>query len=422
MDEQADILREQAGGHRIFGASKWHRILSCTGSLRAEFGLPDTARYEAAEGTVAHEIGDIWLRTGKAPRHRLGEIVTMKLATGTYQIPIEEVMFTHVAEHVKRCQAEPGDHYFEQFVDYSELTPIPDQGGTADHFVCRPRHVTVDDLKYGVADQIFARNNPQAQGYALGVIFKWDWLYSFETVTIRINQPRLDHFDVWETTVAELMEFADYAKSRMYEAWEPNAPRTPSEKACRYCKAKLQCVEAGSLMDRLIDETFSDERELDPAVPAVWTESPPASISPQWEIQPTAKLANLLQYRKLFEKLFQDAQDELARRILRGEQVEGWFVAEGKNRRHVDNRNGVLEALRTLGLSPSRAFETKFLSPAKLEGVLVHEGLSLGAARKFLAPFVRTIPGDPVVSQVKPGKRAALDLADDSFVDESVEL
>lgn len=422
MDEQADILREQANGHRIYGASKGHRFGECTGSLRAEFGLPDTARYEAAEGTVAHDLADVWLKAGKAPRHRLGEIVTMKLHTGTYHIPIDEVMFTHVEQYVTRCLDTPGDHHFEQYVDYSILTPIPDQGGTADFFGCTFEELDLKDFKYGVADQIFAYKNPQVSLYAVGVILKYDWLYSFKRVKITICQPRLNHFDTWETTVEELMdEFAPAMSLQMFEAWSPTARRTPSERACRYCKAKLACPEAARLADALISDVFVDERE--PLPPMLWTGRAPegVALNPQWETQRTEVIVNILRHRKIVEKLFAEAQDELASRMFRGEKVPEWMIAEGKNSRVVTDSDGVLNLLTGLGLSPARAFEVKFLSPAKLETLLIKEGLGKGPAGKMLAPFIRTIPGNPVATPTKPGKREAKNIADEVFTDESEE-
>jgi len=418
------IRREEANGHSIYGASKSPRYLLCTGSLRAEIGLPDTARFEAAEGTVAHEVADTWMRTGREPRERIGEVVTVKLETGTYNVPIDAAMLTHLGGHVERCLSAPGQHYFEQRVDYSRLTPILRQGGTADHFVCAPQHLVIDDLKYGVADQIFAERNSQPMLYGLGVIYEWDWLYAFERVTIRIHQPRLDHWDVWETTVSELLEFAEWARVRMHQAWRPDAPRTPSEKACRYCKAKLQCPEAAQALERVLDDVFDD---LTPpfestGTPALWGQAPPAETFAPWPAQSTDALVNMLSYRKLFEKLFDDAYEELKTRILRGDKVPGWMVAQGKNSRHVSDEGGAAGFWDLWGLPPEALWERKFLSPAKLEERLVQSGVSLGLARKLIAPYVHTSPGVPVVAPVTKGKREALDLADDTFEDLTPDL
>jgi Protein of unknown function (DUF2800) len=419
VSDDEDILREESNGHSIYGMSKWHRILECVGSLRAEFGLPDTAKFEAAEGTVAHDLGYQWLTRGEEPVELRGTTETLKLHTGTYEVPRSDVMFSHIHQYVEWVKATPGVQMYEQYGDISRLTPIPNQGGTMDAVAMRPGWLTGTDLKYGVADKIFAYQNPQVSGYVLTQIYEWDWLFDFEHVTIRIAQPRLDHWDVWHTTKGELLEFAEWVRGRFQQAWAPNAKRTPSEKACRYCKAKLTCQDNARLLDRIADQTFEDEAAGD-GLPEVWRE--PAGkvvgLVPAKEI-PTERLGNMLTYRTMFEKLFADGAEELKRRILHGEEHSNWFMAEGKNSRYVSNKLAVLSTLEALGIDRRKATKTQFASPAQLEELLIKEGLSKRDATAILKSYVTVVPGQDVLSMKKPGKRPARDLASESFEDET---
>ena len=420
MSEAEDIAREEANGHSIFGASGSSRYLACPGSVRASFGLPDTARYEAAEGTVAHGLAEKWLRAGVKPTERLGTTETVNLFTGTYDIPIDAAMMAFVEQYVEWCNGPPGDHYHEQRVDYSVLTPIPNQGGTADHFAARPKWLVLTDLKYGVADQIHAYHNPQVSLYALGVIYEWDWLYDFEKVTIRICQPRLGHFDEWHTTKEELLQFADWAKGRMHQAWDPNPPFVPGEKQCRYCKARLTCDAAWQWAERLIDDTFDDE-SLDglvaPSLPDFKTEH--FALAPV-EPMSTERLASLVSWRKWAETLFKSAFEELDRRAKAGDIAPGWDLHEGKSSRRLEDRDGVVETLDILGIPEEDAYDHKIKSPAKLEKLLVAQaGRTIKEAKALLKPYVRIVPGGSVLAPVGRGKRKAVDATDDVFDDET---
>lgn len=420
MSDDKDIAREEANGHSIFGASGSSRYLACPGSVRASFGLPDTARYEAAEGTVAHGLAEKWLRAGVKPTERLGTTETVNLFTGTYDIPIDAAMMAFVEQYVEWCNGPPGDHYHEQRVDYSVLTPIPNQGGTADHFAARPKWLVLTDLKYGVADQIHAYHNPQVSLYALGVIYEWDWLYDFEKVTIRICQPRLGHFDEWHTTKEELLQFADWAKGRMHQAWDPNPPFVPGEKQCRYCKARLTCDAAIRWAERLIDDTFDDESfdGLDaPSLPDFKTEH--FALAPV-EPMTTERLANLVSWRKWAETLFKSAFEELDRRAKAGDIAPGWDLHEGKSSRRLEDRDGVVETLDILGIPEEDAYDHKIKSPAKLEKLLVAQaGRTIKEAKALLKPYVRIVPGGSVLAPVGRGKRKAVDATDDVFDDET---
>lgn len=416
LPSAAFIADYESNGHSIFGASKSHRYLHCSGSIFAEFGKPDTGGFEAAEGTVAHEIAAFWLAWGKERQDFNPEVREQD----GHRIEVSPAMLNYIGQYVDWCRELIGDHYYEQRVDYSCLTPIPKQGGTADHFCCRLGHLTITDLKYGTGVQVFAEWNTQAMLYALGVIYEWDWLYGFERVTIRICQPRLDHFDVWETTKDELLAWAETAKLDMAACWTPDAPRTPGEH-CRFCAALPTCGAYVGLRDRLADATFDDM-----TVTADELEGSSASLKvekrfPEVTSLTTVDLSKVSEYRKVMERFFDAAFTEFSRRVLVEHEPmpDGWLLAAGKASRNVVDQAGVTQKMAKAGYLPGRMYTREFKSPAALEGMLVEDGFSKARAVAFIEDFVRKVPGKPTLSLAKPGRVAALDLAEDSFEDES---
>lgn len=379
------------GGHSIYAPSSSAMWLFCPGSLIPNKMAPDESSFEAAEGTVAHTLHEEWLKTGKKPKHRLGEEVWHRESDGeVYQILIDNVMMDHVQDSVDWCRFEEGDHFVEQKVYFTELMPTanPDeegakpipfvaQGGTADHVVCRRHHMTITDFKYGKGIQIFAENNTQAQLYALGFFFQWDWLYDFQTISIRIAQPRFDHFDTWEITRAQLLKFAEFVRVRAKEAWMLDAPRRASEKACRWCRVKSSCAALAKLNESLVMADFDSMAEQDSESMADLKER----LDHQYKMQlakhaqlTTAQMAKLLPHRKMIEAWWQALDNELERRALDGEHIPGHKLVEARTNRKFISEKSAVEHLDLLGLNDDDMYELSFITPSQAEELLRKRG------------------------------------------------
>lgn len=404
-------------GHSIFSPSGSSMWLHCSGSLIPNLLAPDEAGIEAAEGTAAHSVAEEWLTTGERPDHRIGEVVQVREGSQIFDIEVDDSMIDYVQEYVDWCINLPGNHYVEQRVYFSRLTPIPKQGGTADHFACQPGVLTITDLKYGKGVQVYAakdrddprsiikkdgdivvNGNSQAMLYALGVIYKRDWLYDFDKVVIRIAQPRLDHFDVWETSKKELLRFARYVKQRAAAAWRLNAPRRPSESACRWCKVKQTCPAFVSLVDQVADDCFADldgelqseriagvvkaidDGTFDPIMPV------PVDLS-------TEQLAKVLPFRSIIETWFAAVEHELEGRALAGEKVVGHKLVEARTNRVFTDERDAIRRLEEVGLSEFELYKLSFISPAQAEELLRKTGMKKKEAVEFLSTVVRKPKG-----------------------------
>ncbi len=444
MLDEDQIREAESNGHSLFGASSWHRKLTCPGSVMAEFGLPDTAGIEAAEGTIAHEIAAFWLEYGLERQdfdHEIGKVHKVK----HFEITVTGEMLDAIREYVDWCRAVPCDHYYvETRVDFSRLTPIPNQGGTADYIAVTidedgRGHVIVSDLKYGEGVMVYAEKNPQLSAYALGVIFLLDWLYDFDKVTLRIGQPRRGHWDTWETTRDELLEWGEEAKARLALTWQPDAPRVPSEDGCKFCRARATCPAPAVLAEALADGWFEDETEgnhfdhprqgsteltVTPksaafAVSHIMTDGyePP---KPNIKALSTAEIARILKYRKFFEHSFDAMAKELDRRVVEGNEPvpDGWMLAEGKSSRAV-LRSKAVKLLRGLGFEPDDLYEKVERSASKLEKYLIDEGVRRRDALALVGRVVVKNPGKPTLTLKGKGKKAVVDLADDTFTDET---
>lgn len=416
----AKHYREAA--HSIFSPSGSHMWMTCPGALIPNLLAMDEAGFEAAEGTVAHECGEQWLKTGVRPSHRVGEIVRVVEGRKVFNIEITSEMLSHVEDYVMWCQFMPGTHFVEQKVFFSQYTPIPQQGGTADFFACQRHKLNITDLKFGQGIQVYAEENSQALLYALGVFLKWDWLYDFQEIEIRIAQPRRDHMDTWEIDRRTLLAFGKKVRLAARDAWRLNAPLRPSGKACQFCKVKANCPAFAKIAEDLSNEAFADITDQighDPAVEIVETVEAdlfsPNLILPA--LLSTDDLAKVLPFRGPFEKWFAEIETQLEQRALEGQNVRGHKLVESRSNRVFKSFAVALDKMAEAGVPREKMYSQKEKSPAQAEELLHETGMKKSDAVKFLSGVVKKPPGKPVLVPLSD-KRPAYQHPDDGVFDD----
>lgn len=434
------IAAKMASGHSVYSPSGAEMTTTCEESLVLNALAEDDTSYEAAEGTVAHSMAELWIKSGERPDHLVG--TTEELAG--FEIPIDDEMLSFVGDFVDDCfeDAKTADHTFsEGHVDVSDLTPIPDQGGTMDFCAMWWQAMKIKDLKYG-KEPVFAwyideaKPNLQLVIYAWGIFVEWDWLYNFQTIELEICQPRLPH--VWSRhtlTREELIHWAGFVRDRWALTWTREATRTPSLRGCRWCRVRATCPALYLFMadefdvfndpETLVIEgeykvlydreamALANERILDPI------ETPFPDL-PKPEQLSTAALAKLLRYRKFMENFFNSVSEELlSRAVSREEDIPWWKVVESRTlRKNVDDEEYIVDFLESKGLKRKDLYtKPKLKSPAQIEKVL-HEKLklSLGDAKRLLEDGGLTVkpPGRKTLAPTSDN-RLALEKDGDVF-------
>lgn len=425
-----DIARMAAKGHSVFSPSGSKMWLTCLGSLIPNVLADDESSEEAAEGTVAHGLAEEWLRTGKRPRG----VVGMVEVVDDHEIEITEEMLAYVGDYVSYVQELEEDaveFLIETRVDFSDLTPIPDQGGTADNIAIVADigdnggyEIIVTDLKYGKGVRVVAEGNTQGKLYAYGAWKMFRDKYDLTSVTIRICHPRLEG-GITETsvTIPELLEFAEHVRERAFAAWQFDAPRTPSEEGCQWCRVKGTCPALYAHLAEVTSEVFegeddhytytADEQrearenlEDDLGGPA-FKPFDPQQLS-------TAALAKVLRYRKLMENFFNAVEAELLERALsREERIPGWKIVEGRTRRKWPDDLEAAVELRKAGLKDSAIFVTEVISPAEAERKLhAKAGLATDEAAKVVNSIAVKPQGNRSLVRVTDARGEALNSGD----------
>lgn len=419
------IADKMASGHSVFSPSGAEMTMTCPESLAINAIAEDTTTYEAAEGTVAHTMAERWIkRDWTRPDRMIGKTRTV----ADHEIEITEEMLEFVGDFVRRCEetAEGAEEWFaERTVDVSDLTPIPDQGGTMDFGAMSWGWLKIKDLKYG-KEPVFAYYpeddtiNKQLAIYAWGLFLEYDWLYNFQFIELEIVQPRLPHvYSTHTITRAELIEFAQMARAKWALTWKPNAGRRPSIKGCRWCAARGKCPALYAFMAEetkgdfqawdedgnpieveVISEkqmVLAEKRILDKFEPTPFpTPKKPTELS-------TKALEKLLRYRKLMETYFNAILQELLNRAISDEEDLTWWklVMSRTRRKWVDDEEFIVEALEAAGLARKHHFKTVMLSPAEMERML-HTKLkiTLADARRVLEDAGLTVqpPGQKTLA------------------------
>lgn len=413
ITEALQAVGRDFSAHSIFSPSGSSMWAYCSGSLIPNLFAQDTAGEDAAYGTVGHGVAEQWLKSGECPEHLIGTVERIVEGDQVFEIEIDGSMMEYVQQYVDWCIYLPGVHFVETRVDHSDLTPLKNQSGTADHAACVPGKLTITDLKMGQGVMVFAKDNTQAIIYAYGFFKKYDELFDFQDILIRIAQPRLNHFDEWHITREELLKWAAWIKERAYAAWCKNGERVPGEKQCRWCKIKPDCAAYAVWAERLIDGVFEDLAT--PITADHMSDLGSRLDDGSFTLKPTpigslttAQKAALLPYRKMIESWFTDLQADLEARCINGESVPGYKLVAGKSNRVFSNNADAEQELEFLGLPEEVIHPRGMITPAQAEIALTKIGYKRRQLGDLLNRVVRKPPGKPTMAS-DADKRPAIE-------------
>lgn len=234
--------------HAILSPSSAKRWIHCTPSaLLAEAAGSKTSVY-AEEGTLAHEIAE----------HALTQYLN-----GTYDPIIDEALPIK-DEHLKNplfsidmanyirdyCDYVIGENYemqkadglskmfLERRVDITDFAP--DSFGSVDVTLVSDKTIHIIDLKYGAGVKVTADHNEQMMLYALGAL-KAAESQKIANIRMTIAQVRLDHYDTFEMSKGELLEWAEKVLKPAAKMAIQGVGKQVIGSWCGFCPVKAQC-------------------------------------------------------------------------------------------------------------------------------------------------------------------------------------
>lgn len=240
--------------HAKLSASSSARWLNCPASVAASAQYENKGSVFAEEGTCAHELAEICLKSGNSPDKYLG-----KTLNDAPNVAVNREMLDHVQgyiDYVKSFETKTSSTMIEERVRFDDY--VPAGFGTSDAIVLDDHICHVVDLKYGKGIEVYAEQNTQAMLYALGVLQEYEFIFDIDVFELHIYQPRRNHFDSWQISKSELIKWGEWVKERAALTRQDDAPFNPSDKACQWCSHKANCKALQSFTEKVISSEFDD--------------------------------------------------------------------------------------------------------------------------------------------------------------------
>lgn len=321
-------------------ASRW---MACPGSVALCRGLADDSSKFADQGTDAHELAALCLETDTDAAAYAGRV----MAKGN---PVDSEMVLAVQDYVNYVRdivkTTGGTLLVEQRLPIDSITGEADAHGTSDVVILAGKELIVVDLKYGRGVAVDADENPQLQIYALAALREFGLAEDFSTVRMVIHQPRLGAVSEWTQTTDLLEDFGEQVWNCAVDTRYPDAMLNPTEKGCKFCKAKANCP---AIRDQVMEQFEAIPKDLIPVI---------ASDA----------LATAMSKADLIEGWLKAIRAEVESRLLAGEAVQGYKIVQGKrgNRAWADKAEA--EALlKSMRLKVEEMYDLSLISPTSAE-------------------------------------------------------
>jgi len=288
-------------------SAKW---LHCSGALQAEIGIVDKPNSMATEGTALHALSEmILLEQVQYASDMLGKVVET--------ITITKSMVDEVEAYVDYCRSMFDKNSIVMVEERFKMPFIDDNTfGTSDLTILNGTHLHVIDAKFG-RGLVKAEENTQLMLYALGAIYELEAIYDIEKVTLHIGQPKLNHFDSWETSKDNLLEWSKWVKERADATKETNPVRTAGQQQCKWCKAQDTCVALREHVESAITGAFDNIEDIEGQADKV----------------DITHIKNILDNAELITSFVKAIQDVALEKMQSGTEIEGYkMIRTRKNK------------------------------------------------------------------------------------------
>ena len=358
--------------HSMLSPSSAHRWLKCTAAPRFEQQFPsETSRY-AEEGTLAHEICELYAteRFGRLSKRTFNAALKKLQAREHYDpemIATAEAYVRYLTEKANAFPALPVTA-FEQRVDLTDW--IPGGFGSCDCIMVGGDTLHITDYKHGQGVVVDAKGNPQMRLYALGALKLYRPVYgeTIRKVSMGICQPRItDTASEDEMTVEELLQWGEYVRAQASKASSgEGAEFCPGEKQCRFCRGKYQCPARAAKNTALEDfkHCVTPDKAEQP------TDREARAVLGMPPILSNEEIGDLLKRGAELVSWYGDLKEYALRAILGGESIPGWKAVEGRSDRAFSDQETAFKRLREGGCAEEQLYETKPRSLAAIEKTL----------------------------------------------------
>lgn len=368
--------------HALLSPSSSSRWLNCTPSARLAENAEIKSSVYAEEGTLFHEICEYCLaqwNAGVWEPDPFGEELP-ELKDDHLMHPLfKQEMFKHARNY---CDFVMNENYnleksdgackmlLEEKVDISEYAP--ECFGSVDCQLVGRDTLIVIDLKYGEGVKVYAERNTQMMLYALGAI---KGKPSIKTIRLVIAQVRLNHFDVWEISANDLLQWAD-------KVLKPTAKKAFSGKGeqkmgdwCGFCPVKAQCRKQ---YEAVVNDF--DRYEY----PELLTEDEICDL-----------IEKIDKYKGWLESVNKFVYDE----ALRGHKWKGYKLVAGRSSRVITDEEAIRQDLLTKKYLEDEIFNIKLKGIGDLEKLVGKKQFSA-----LYGQYVKSKPGNPkLVPDSAPG-------------------
>lgn len=373
--------------HALLSPSSARKWTACPAALACEFGIPNESGQAAVNGTVMHLVAETVLN-----RIIKGEDISADTYKGAYvmnegkgpikaltkaqkgAVLITDDFVSQVNKYVDYCRpiidaAEVFE--VETRVNLTrDLHPGADLNGeplatfgTADLVALQEQYgdgysrggytLIVGDLKTG-RHKVLAKENKQMMLYALGLLRVYRRLYDITKVRLVIFQPYAGGADEWDTTPEALELFGKFAQKaalKAIDAFERGkkglkpADFRPGNDACQWCRFAEKCNAKRGAVSK-VEGITETELSLD-------------QLKAEWDKLP------------LMRQHIADIEKAMYAALMRGEQVEGLKLVEGRpGNRSWDDQKWVEELAARHDVDMDLLIKKSVMSPTDAEKVL----------------------------------------------------